>query len=62
MLYAVYGRRTNYDPLPALKLTIIIQLILYKRYMECTFIQWRLSIYHQCTQVAEGTFFMKSPV
>ena len=40
----------------------IIQLISYKRFLECTLIQWRLSIYPQCTQVAEGTFFMKSLV
>ena len=40
----------------------LIQLISYKRYLECTLIQWILSIYPQCTQVAEGTFFMKSPV
>ena len=30
--------------------------------MECTLIQWGISIYPYCTQVAEGTFFMKSPV
>ena len=37
-----------------------IQLISYKRFLECTLIQWRLSIYPYCTQVAEATFFMKS--
>ena len=44
------------------KFPIEIQLISYIRYLECTLIQWRLSIYPYCTQVAEGTFFMKSPV
>ena len=39
-----------------------IQLISYKRYLEFTLVQWRLSIYPQCTQVAEGIFLMKSPV
>ena len=39
-----------------------IQLISYKRFLECTHIQWRLSIYPKCTQVAEGTFFMKLPI
>ena len=43
-------------------LTPKLQLISYKRYLECTLIQWRLSIYPWCTQVAAGTFFMKSPV
>ena len=37
-----------------------LQQISYKRFLEC--IQWRLSIYPLCTQVAEGTFFIKSPV
>ena len=41
---------------------ILIQLISYKRYFECTHVPWRLSFYPQCTQIAEGTFFMKSPV
>ena len=41
---------------------IRIYFILYKRYLECTLIQWRLSIYLSLSaQVAEGTFFMKSP-
>ena len=41
-----------------------IQLISYKRYLECTLFQWRLSIYpiSLSAQVAVGTFFMKSPV
>ena len=39
-----------------------VQVISYKRFLECTLIQWRLSIYPYCTQVADGTFFMKSPV
>ena len=41
-----------------------LQLISYKRYLEYTLVQWRLStsINPLCTQVAEGTFFMKSPV
>ena len=33
-----------------------------KKYLECSLIQWRLSIYPWCTQVAVGTLFMKSPV
>ena len=41
---------------------IKVQLISYKRYLECTNVQWRLSIYPKCTQVAESTFLMKSPV
>ena len=41
---------------------INVQLISYKWYMKCTLVQWRLSIYPQCTQVAEGTIFKKSPV
>ena len=44
------------------KAASLLQLISYKRYFEWTLVQWRLSIYPQCTQVAEGTFFMKSPV
>ena len=43
-------------------INIHIQLISNKRFLECTLIQSRLSIYPQCTQVAQGTFFMKSPV
>ena len=39
-----------------------IQIISYKRYLKCTLVQWRLSIYPLCTQVAVGTFFMKSPI
>ena len=40
-----------------------VQLILYKRYLECTLVQWRLSIFSRGhVQVAVGTFFMKSPV
>ena len=38
-----------------------LQLISYKRYVECTLVQWRLSI-NPWAQVAVGTFFMKSPV
>ena len=40
-----------------------LQLISYERYLECTLVQWRLSIYprgHIGSCV--GTFFMKSPV
>ena len=39
-----------------------LQMNSYKRYFEFTLVQWRLSIYPLCTQIAEGTFFMKSPV
>ena len=39
----------------------ILQLISYKRFLGCTLIPWRLSI-PSAHQVAEGTFFMKSPV
>ena len=35
---------------------VIIQLISYKRYLVCTLVQWRLSIYSQCTQVAVGGY------
>ena len=35
---------------------IIVQLNSYKRYLKCTLIQWKLSIYNQCTQVAEVPF------
>ena len=45
------------SPLPA-----ELQLISYKRYLERTLVQWILSIYPLFTQVAESTFFMKSPV
>ena len=31
-------------------------------FLECTLIQWILSIYSKCTQEADGTIFMKSPV
>ena len=41
---------------------VLLQLISYKRYLECTLVQWRLSIFPLRQQVAEGTFFMKSPV
>ena len=40
--------------------TRLLQLISYKRFLECTLIKWRLSIYPLCTQVPDGTFFMKS--
>ena len=39
-----------------------IQLIAYKRFLECTLIQWRLSNYPLSTQETEGTFIKKSPV
>ena len=46
--------------------TQICQLISYKRFLECTFIQWRLYTYVSipCAhrQLPEGTPFMKSPV
>ena len=35
-----------------------IQLVSYKRYLECTLVQWRLSIQPQCTLVAEVPFFL----
>ena len=37
-----------------------LQLISYKRYLECTLIQWTLS-FGLREQVAVGTFFIKSP-
>ena len=37
-------------------LTNDIQMISYKRYFECTLVQWRLSIYPYFTQVAEVPF------
>ena len=46
----------------AYKLNAEVQLISYKRYLECTLIQCILSIYPLYRQVAESTFFMKSPV
>ena len=42
---------------------ILVQLISYKMYLECTLVQWRLPIYLSLrAEVAVGTFFMKSPV
>ena len=38
-----------------------LQLISYKRYLECTLVQWRLYL-SLSAQVAKSTFFMKSPV
>ena len=42
-------------------ISIYIQLISYKRYLECTLVQWRLNLSLRA-QVAVGTFLMKSPV
>ena len=52
----------HFRPSCSKNIYIYIQLISYKRYLKVTLVQRRLSIYPQCTQVAEGTFFMKSPV
>ena len=37
-------------------LSFLLQMISYKRYLECTLVQWRLSIYPKCRQVAEVPF------
>ena len=42
----------------------VLQLISYKRFLECTLIQWRISIYRiypKCT-ASRGNLFMKSPL
>ena len=60
-MYILCG--TNYTTCTAFNALQEIQLISYKRYLECTLVQWRLSIYLSLrAQVAVGTFFMISPV
>ena len=49
--FSILGVKTNL-------MNYLVQLISSKRYLECTLVQWILSIYLWCTQVAGGTFSM----
>ena len=60
----VYGLNSLWTDLEiqVIKFNALIQLSSYKRFLQWTLIQWRLSIYPWVPRRAEGTFFWKSMV